>query len=369
MPRPDVDIAILGGGCAGLSVAVRLADAGHSLRVIEPRTAYAEDRAWSFWRTARDPFEDCVRASWTAWDVTGPTGPVRRASRALRYQTLGAGAFYDRAQARLDDAPGAALSLGTAAHDFRRTAQGWQVETGGGAFTARHVIDARPPRRVPGYGQFFLGREIRTERPVFDPETVQLMQFRPARSAGVDFVYILPFTRDLALVEVTSFAPRSPGREVFEAWLAEEIDGLAAGPHEVLREEHGALPMEVGFHDPAPEGCIRMGLGGGAARPSTGYAFARIQRQADLVARALATGRDAPGALDGVVSRFMDRVFLQVIQTVPDRGPALFESLFRNTAPDRLEHFLSGSVAPLDRLSVMASLPTVLFLRAALRPA
>ena len=369
MLQPDVDIAILGGGCAGLSVAVRLAAAGRSLRVVEPRKAYLEDRAWSFWRTAPDPFEDCVRTSWTTWDVTGPRGAVRRSSRHLQYQTIGAGAFYDRAQALLDDASGAELSLGTTAQNISKTAHGWQIDTATGQFTARHVIDTRPPQRVPGYGQFFLGREIRTERPVFDPDVVQLMQFRPARSAGVDFVYILPYARDLALVEVTSFAPGSPGKNVFELWLAEEIAHLEPGRHEVLREEHGALPMQVGFHDPAPAGCIRMGLGGGAARPSTGYAFARIQRQADLVAHALATDRTTPGPLDGPFSRFMDRVFLQVIQTIPDRGPALFESLFRNTAPDRLEHFLSGSVHPLDRLSVMTSLPTLPFLRAALLPA
>lgn len=369
MPRPDVDIAILGGGCAGLSVAVRLAAAGRSLRVIEPRETYCEDRTWSFWRTARDPFEDCVRTSWTTWDVTGPTGTVRRASRDLRYQTVGAGAFYDRAQALIDDTHGAELCSGTAAHDVHETPHGWRIDTDAGQLSAGHVIDTRPPRRVPGYGQFFLGREIRTERPVFDPGVVQLMQFRPARSAGVDFVYILPYARDLALVEVTSFAPRSPGRNVFEAWLQEEIDLLETGRHEVLREEHGALPMQVGFHDPSPDGRIRMGLGGGAARPSTGYAFTRIQRQADLVARALDQGHDVPAALDGPFSRFMDRVFLQVIQTVPDRGPALFESLFRNTASDRLERFLSGSIHPADRLSVMTSLPVLPFLRAALVPA
>lgn len=369
MPQPDVDIAILGGGCAGLSVAVRLAAAGRALRVIEPREAYSEDRAWSFWRTAPDPFEDCVRTSWNTWDVTGLGGRVRRSSQTLQYQTVGAQAFYDRAQALLDEASGAELSLGTAAEEPRKTAQGWQIDTDTGAFTARHVIDARPPKRVPGYGQFFLGREIQTDRPVFDPNVVQLMQFRRARSAGVDFVYILPYANDHALIEVTSFAPGSPGRDVFEAWLAEEIDTLGAHQHNVLREEHGALPMQVGFRDPAPQGCIRIGLGGGAARPSTGYAYTRIQRQADMVARALATGCDVPHALDGPFSRFMDRVFLQVIQTMPDRGPAMFESLFRNTAPDRLEHFLSGSVHPMDRLSVMTSLPTMPFLRAALRPA
>ena len=310
-----------------------------------------------------------MRKSWQSWDVDGPGGVVRRASRRLRYQTVGAGAFYERAQSLIGDHPQAALSLGTTAQDATKTAHGWRIDTDAGGLSARHVIDTRPPRRRPGYGQFFLGREIRTERPVFDPDTVQLMQFRRARSGGVDFVYILPYRRDLALVEVTSFAPCAPDHDVFETWLREEIAALDCGHHEVLREERGALPMEVGYHDPAPEGCIRMGLGGGAARPSTGYAFTRIQRQADLVTRALVHGEAVPASLDGPVARFMDCVFLRVIQAMPERGPALFESLFRNASRDRLEHFLSGSVHPVDLLSVMTSLPTLPFLRAALFPA
>ena len=68
-----------------------------------------------------------------------------------------------------------------------------------------------------------------------------------------------------------------------------------------------------------------MGLRGGAARPSTGYAFARIQAQADHVAARVAAGT-RPLSLDGPATRFMDRVFLQVLQTMPERGPALFES-------------------------------------------
>jgi lycopene beta-cyclase len=369
MPRPDVDIAILGGGCAGLSVAVRLALAGRNLRVIEPRTRYVDDRAWSFWRTAPDPFEDCVRASWSHWDVGGPGGVVGRGSRHLRYQTVAAGAVYGRAQSLIADSPLADISLGTSATDLRKAPDGWRIGTEAGTLCANHVIDTRPPRRIPRYGQFFLGREIRSERPVFDPDRVQLMQFRTARSRGVDFVYILPFARDRALVEVTSFAPVSPGRAVFEDWLTTEIAALQPGHVEVLREENGALPMEVGYADPPQPGVIRMGLGGGAARPSTGYAFTRIQAQADSVAEALRRGVTPKIPRDAAASRFMDRVFLQVLQSMPDRGPALFEGLFRNAAPDRLERFLSGSNHPADRLSVMTSLPTLPFLRAALVPA
>jgi lycopene beta-cyclase len=64
----------------------------------------------------------------------------------------------------------------------------------------------------------------------------------------------------------------------------------------------------------------------------------------------------------------MDRVFLQVLATAPKSGPALFEALFRNVSADRLERFLSGSTHPVDRLSVMASLPPLPFLRAAAFP-
>jgi len=365
---PDVDIAILGGGCAGLSLAARLASSGKSVRVVEPRTQYTNDRAWSFWRTRPDPFEDCVRKDWASWTVAGAQGQTRRTSPMMRYQTVEAGAFYTRARDLIAADAAATLSLGVTAYDVVRKPRGWQVETDAGAFTAATVVDTRPPKCVPTYGQFFLGREIKTENPVFDPTTVQLMHFRHGHSAGVDFVYILPFARDQALVEVTSFAPHTPGDQVFSTWLDTEIAMLGAGQTETLRTEAGALPMQAGFADAKPDGIIRIGLGGGAARPSTGYAFSRIQMQADLVAAALINGDHPATMLDSAMTRFMDRVFLQVLASSPARGPALFETLFRNAPRDRLERFLSGSTGTIDRLSVMASLPPRPFLHAAVRP-
>lgn len=250
-----------------------------------------------------------------------------------------------------------------------RHGNGWRVETDAGSLDAATLIDTRPTTRQPSYGQFFLGREIRTDRAVFDPETVPLMHFRPARSMGVDFVYILPFAADHALVEVTSFAPVSPGIEVFETWLDGEIDALEAGAVEIVKTEKGALPMEVGYGGSTADGRIRMGLSGGAARPSTGYAFARIQQQADRIVADLRAGEPPRPALDSAMTRFMDRVFLQVLRRHPERGAALFQSLFHRAPADRLERFLSGSTAATDRLAVMTALPPLPFMRAALLPA
>lgn len=368
MHAPDVDVAILGGGCAGLSLAVRLAQSDLSVRVIEPRPEYINDRAWSFWRTQPDPFEDCVRREWTSWTVQGSQGETLRSSANMRYQTVESGAFYNRALELIERGKNISISMGTRAYGVFRAGNGWRIDTDAGSLAAGTIVDTRPPSRIPTYGQFFLGQEIKTERPIFNPDVVQLMHFRRARSAGVDFVYILPFAVDQALVEVTSFAPHNPGHDVFSEWLDAEIEVLNPGKIKVLRTEAGALPMEAGFKDPTPDGIIRLGLGGGAARPSTGYAFSRNQIQADHVAAALINGRVPDLKLDGPITRLMDRVFLQVLAAKPERGPALFETLFRKAPRDRLERFLSGSNHAADRLSMMRALPPLPFIHAVTFP-
>ena len=159
-------------------------------------------------------------------------------------------------------------------------------------------------------------------------------------------------------------APGSYGQtDEFVEWFLKEV--ALADP--VLLVVTDAT--QVGFGQQRPDGIIRLGLGGGAARPSTGYAFSRIQAQADRVVAALTRGEVPDTSIDSRMTRFMDRVFLQVLATAPDRGPALFECLFRNAPEDRLERFLSGSTRAADRLWVMASLPPLPFLRAAAVPA
>ena len=50
----EFDYIIVGGGCAGLSLAYELEIngklKGKTLAIIEPRTDYKKDKTWSFWR-------------------------------------------------------------------------------------------------------------------------------------------------------------------------------------------------------------------------------------------------------------------------------------------------------------------------------
>jgi lycopene beta-cyclase len=370
MAALDTDVAILGGGCAGLSLAVRLAGSGLRVTVVEPRLEYEDDRVWSFFRTRPDPFAACVRASWSKWHVSSGGVKVPRTSDRLRYESVSSGAFYQLALQICDAAQNLDLRLGTSVlADPRPPAIDgpWRVETSAGQLTSRYVIDTRPTGRTSGYGQSFLGQEIRVGFDAFDPDDVPMMCFAAPRADRVDFLYILPFARNEALVEVTTFGAQMPDISDHRHWLECEIARLTRGQSfDVLREERAFIPMAL----PQPGASIspsrfaQAGLRGGAARPSTGYAYQRIQQMADLCAAQILRGADRIDLrLDSPVTRFMDGIFLRVLQRSPDRGPALFSALFRNAPADRLERFLSGSTAPIDRVSVMASLPPVPFLR------
>ena len=69
----EFDYIIIGGGCAGLSLAYELEIneklKDKTLAIIEPRTEYKKDKTWSFWKVAAHNFDDCVKKSWENFTV------------------------------------------------------------------------------------------------------------------------------------------------------------------------------------------------------------------------------------------------------------------------------------------------------------
>ena len=378
--QTDLDLVVLGGGCAGLSLALRLAEQPGRCRqvmVIESRSAYTNDRSWCFWHLGPHRYETLVRRSWSRVAVRSSSQTVQVACAHTPYQMLEAGAFYDHAYRAIAASDGVRLQMGVSVLGPPRPVPGgWRVETSAGGLTAAQVIDTRPPR-APRHGdsalwQSFLGQEVICERPVFDPSRVELMDFAHDSPEAVAFTYVLPLSPDRALVETTLFDPQPRGPADLARRQQQAVLRLCGdAPSFVVRTEAGILPM--GMTRPAKPlgpGHVRAGLMSGAARPATGYAFQRIQRWADGCGDALRRGEAASGHTpDPLLTRLMDRLFLDVLRTHPKRGPELFTRLFARTATPRMVRFLSDRATFIDRVAVAASLPTGLFLRQLMLPA
>lgn len=379
----DADIAIAGAGAAGLSCAVHLARSRTTRRLrvllLEPREAYARDRTWCFWDVIPHPFGDAVSHAWATWRVETPAGAVERSWPGLAYRHLPADAFYAAALDRIRQEPNIELRLGTRVTEVEEAPDGALLRTEDGDVRARLALDGRParPRAEPPSGrdgryarllQHFHGEVVRTPEDAFDPGIATVMDFRVPQERGIHFVYLLPFDRRTALVEDTYFAGTPAPVEDYVDTIRGYLDARhGVRRYEVLHAETGAIQMDA--RPPSPRAGPRtwnIGVRGGAARPSTGYAFLGIQRQAARIADRLAAwARDPSGVPPDpprVYSRraaFLDRVFVSHLLRRPETAPALFLRMFARVRPDALARFLFDGGSPLDDVRVMAALPAL----------
>jgi lycopene beta-cyclase len=368
MNRP-ISIAIVGGGLAGLSLAVALVRQRLSARItiIDPRTTYEDDRTWCFWDVLDHPFREAVSHRWQRWRITTEAGEVVASSQRYDYCRLPAAAFYERAMGLLEPADNVLVALGNNVTSLTSEGSTVLIGTDAGPMTADIAFDARPPTAAewpagkhPFLWQGFEGWRVRTQERLWDPATVDLMNFSQWRDeASIGFLYTLPLAPTEALVESTMFAP--PGHPAaehaghIERALAAHV-GTAS--YTVAARETGRIPMTTA-PPPASDSAriVPIGTRAGAPRPSSGYAFLPIQRHAQRLAAQLAADQYPDAPLRGRTTKWLDGVFLRQLQRQPHNAPALFQRLFERVPAERLVRFLTETGSLRDHLAVMASLP------------
>lgn len=283
---------LVGGGLANGLIAWRLRTQRPELRIvlIERDAQLGGNHTWSFHDSdltdaQRAWIAPLVSSHWPRYDVVFPEH-----ARTLEsgYASIASGDFARVIETALGDT----LRLDTAIQELTPTS----VRLADGVLLqARAVIDGRGMRPSPhlalGY-QTFLGQEVRLAAP-HGLDAPIIMDASVEQQGGYRFVYVLPFGPDRVLIEDTHYVDTS-------AWeperLRANIKAYAAARGwriaEVLREEHGSLPIvlagDVDRFWADLEGQPCAGLRAGLFHPTTGYSLPHAARLAERIA-ALAT--------------------------------------------------------------------------------
>ncbi|MEM9039666.1 MAG: lycopene cyclase family protein [Actinomycetota bacterium] len=379
--RFDADLVIAGAGGAGLSALWQVLHSSAAHRriiVIDQELEPGDRRTWSFWGDDRTPFAhlsdrrwDRLEVRFPGWRRTDPLGTHaggRRSYMRVRQRD------YDRAVLDLASDRSNVRFLEQSVVGIRDDRDGGVVVLPDGEVRAPVVFqsmrlapsDREAPVRHP-LRQHFAGWEVRTERPIFEPDVVTLMDFDTDQHDGIAFFYVLPEAPDRALVEHTMFSVRPRSASFHGDHVARRLDQMGAGQIDVVRTEHGSIPMEDrplgqrwGDH------VWNLGTVGGMTKPTTGYTFQRIHAQTrHLVAAWAAGGVPAPLPPSPARYRFADRTLLNVLHHRPEHGRAIFDRLFRSSSVDDVLTFLDERSTLAADARMLARLPWPPFLRAA----
>lgn len=373
------DIIIAGGGAAGLSLAYQLINSplgDRSILIVDKGSKAQNDRTWAFWTDEPTPFEPIVYRSWDCLHLADDDGEQRIDLGAYRYQMIRGIDFYRFVHAALRARPNVTLLRATVER-IEDAADAAQVIAGGRAYRAGWVFDSifRPAEVAAGerYQHLqlhFKGWEIETPDERFTPDAATLMDFRTPQEDETRFFYVLPFSPRRALVEFTAFSDdRFSHGEYAEALREYLSDVLGISEYTVVDEEQGVIPAtDQPFPRQVGERVMTIGTKGGRVKPTTGYAFVRIQRDSEAIVRSLVErGHPFDVPDDSRRYRLLDTVMLELMDHYGEALKPIFATMFERNPIQRILRFLDEEGSPVENLQLIATLPPWQFIQAAIQ--
>ncbi len=349
----EFDYIIIGGGCAGLSLAYELEIhekfKNKTLAIIEPRNDYIRDKTWSFWKVASHNFEDCVKHSWSNFSVNIPDQTKYIKCNNSPYQAIDSGLFYQKIINT--------LKKNTNIHFFKNINE----ISNENSFVFNSVSDVSDSKN--DLWQHFSGIEIETNKDVFDDQIFNLMDFDCEQRDSVHFFYTLPFSKKNALIETTWISDLNhKSNQDYSIQLKDYIKNkLKIKNYEIKFKETGAIPL---FHPQNIKKINQMEIGtaGGMTRLSTGYTFMNIQSQSKYIRENFENIQKVNNFTVNSKYNFLDNIFLKVLKKNSEKMPEIFFKMF-NCSPSTVINFLSNKSNIYEDFSIILKMPKLVFLR------
>ena len=367
------DYIIAGAGCAGYSLLYHLLQdpllSQKKILVVDANFNKGNDRTWCFWEDQAGPFESIVCKKWSNIEVL--KGSMHRSlpTAPFEYKMIQGIDFY---QYVTDFAKGfdnvewvASKILSIDSINTNSARVNWE----GGAANADYVFSSINGERIQStLWQHFKGIVVEFDNPVFDAHIARLMDFNVPQMDATAFMYLLPITDKKALVEYTLFSPSMLESAqydlVLNTYLEEHYKGQT---YQIQHTEMGAIPMTSKKLTSNDGAVVSIGTMGDAVKASTGYAFQFIQQQTQQIVDQLKLNQALNPAVHHTRHQFYDAVLLYILENQKMAGDEIFARIFKKNRAATVFKFLSNTSTLLDDLKIMSSLPTPIFLPAAIK--
>ena len=350
----EFDYIIIGGGCAGLSLAYELEIheklKDKTLAIIEPREEYKKDKTWSFWKVTPHNFDDCVKKSWENFSINIPNKTNHLKCNNYPYQSVDSGLFYEKINSKLKENKNINFFKDVKEIDSKNS------------FIFNSVPSIK--KNHGNLWQHFCGVEIETQNDVFDDDIFNLMDFDCDQRESVHFFYTLPYSKNKALVETTWLSKMNDvSQKNYDKQIKDYIENhLNLKNYKIVYKEEGAIPLFYPAYEKT-KNKINIGTAGGMTRLSTGYTFLNIQEHSKYIRENIENISNTKKYEIGKKYQFLDEIFLRVLENHPQKMSDIFFKMFM-ASPKTIIKFLSNKSNFLEDLSIILKMPKWTFIKA-----
>ena len=354
----EFDYIIIGGGCAGLSLAYELEVhkklKNKKLAIIDPRTNYKRDKTWSYWKVIDHNFEDCVKKSWSRFHVTDTSRKNNESDCSYYpYQSIDSEKFYKKILEKLKKNKNIVFKKKLNKSEFKESI----------VFNSVPAIKKFNKDRT-NYWQHFYGIEIELKKLQYDLDKFDLMNFDCEQRNAVHFIYALPFNKNRILIETTWFSKYDKKlfdyQKQIDKWIWDWMR-LKKTDYKIKYRERGAIPL-FPVHQKNKKNFINIGTAGGMTRVSTGYTFLNIQEHSKYIRRNIDSINDVKRFEIKKKYYLFDKIFMKVLDKSPEIMPKLFFNLF-GIFNNSIIKFLSNKSNFLDDIVVILKMPKWVFIK------
>lgn len=371
---PQFDYLILGAGLSGLLLAKSLVSDSYfsdkRILIIDNSDKTKNDRTWCFWSENTIPWDSIISKKWNLVKFKSASYDKNIPLKNYSYNKVEGIDFYKESLALLQDSEQVSFKTENF-KELTETEISVKVVTDQNVYFANKVFNSiLPPERLknqksfPVLQQHFIGWEVKTQEPVFNPEIATLMDFSIEQKGNTRFMYVLPTSTKTALVEYTLFSKDLLPNSEYEIAIEDYMESLGASQYAVTAIEKGCIPMTAyPFEKHNSQNVMFIGTAGGWTRGSTGYTFTNTVNKTAALIDFLKSNTSLNTFKIKDRFRWYDKLFLDVLYRHNEQGAALFTQMFQKNDISKIFKFLDGTSSVKEDIEIIWSLPKKEFIK------
>ncbi|MBZ9631176.1 lycopene cyclase [Salegentibacter sp. LM13S] len=366
---------IIGGGLAGLQLARQLSRdvffKGKKIAIIDSDFSMPV-KTWCFWEKGEGKWDHLLTKSWNKSQFISSDENMDLRLSPYSYKMIKAKDYHQKLQEEIEESGDIEFITDEIQKidPVTMKAKGRKKSYG-----ATHFFDSRidptylESKKHTTIFQHFKGWEVETEKSIFTPDSFTMMDYRIKYPDATAFTYILPFTKNKALVEYTFFSPFLTEDKVYDEMLQKYFEKiLKTKDFQIKSTETGVIPMtDFPFDKANTRQVTKIGTGGGWVKPSTGYSFKNTEKRIAKIIQNIKSGKLPGENLINNKFRKYDAIFLDVLAQNNQKGEEIFTKFYTKNSPQEIFKYLDEETSVSEDLKIMLSLYSFDFVKSFFR--